>query len=82
MPITASIPFPPLSPEQHLQKALESLTQAYKGLKEEEEKKRSSQTARGLYTEYSSRGESLYKRKRKAGKKCPKRTSRRSKSPP
>ena len=38
MPITASIPFPPLSPEQHLQKALESLTQAYKGLKKEEEK--------------------------------------------
>src|SRR6266568_9489467 len=41
MPITASIPsihFPPLSPEQHLQKALESLTQAYKGLKEEEKK--------------------------------------------
>jgi len=33
-----SIPFPPLSPEQHLQKALESLTQAYKGLKEEEKK--------------------------------------------
>src|SRR6266567_605886 len=38
MPITASIPFPPLSPEQHLQKALESLTQAYKGLEKEEEK--------------------------------------------
>src|SRR6266702_8403497 len=41
MPITASIPnihFPPLSPEQHLQKALESLTQAYKGLEEEEKK--------------------------------------------
>ena len=41
MPITASIPsipFPPLSPEQHLQKALESLIQAYKGLKEEEKK--------------------------------------------
>ena len=40
-PITASIPsilFPPLSPEQHLQKALESLIQAYKGLKEEEKK--------------------------------------------
>src|SRR6266699_7240566 len=36
-----SISFPPLSPEQYLQKALESLTQAYKGLeeKEEEEKK-------------------------------------------
>ena len=33
------IPFPPLSLEQRLQKALESLTQAYKGLKEEEEKK-------------------------------------------
>src|SRR6266699_3915985 len=33
-----SIPFPPLSPEQHLQKALESLTQAYKGLEEEEKK--------------------------------------------
>src|SRR6266576_1991333 len=29
-----SIPFPPLSPEQYLQKALESLTQAYKGLEE------------------------------------------------
>ena len=33
-----SIPFPPLSPEQHLQKALESLTQAYKGLEKEEKK--------------------------------------------
>src|SRR6266567_9609288 len=32
------IPFPPLSPEQYLQKALESLTQAYKGLEEEEKK--------------------------------------------
>jgi len=30
-----SIPFPPLSPKQHPQKALESLTQAYKGLEEE-----------------------------------------------
>ena len=41
IPITASIPsilFPPLSPEQHLQKALESLIQAYKGLKEKEKK--------------------------------------------
>jgi len=40
MPVTASIPrihFPPLSPKQYLQKALESLTQAYKGLEEEEE---------------------------------------------
>jgi len=40
---TESIPsilFPPLSPKQHLQKALESITQAYKGLKEEEEKER------------------------------------------
>ena len=40
MPITASIPsihFPPLSLKQHLQKALESLTQAYKGLEEKEE---------------------------------------------
>jgi hypothetical protein len=33
-----SIPFSLLSPEQHLQKALESLTQAYHGLKEEEKK--------------------------------------------
>ena len=43
MPITASIPsihFPPFSPKQHLQKALESLTQAYKGLKEEEQEKK------------------------------------------
>ena len=40
MPFTAGISFPPLSPEQHLQKALESLTQAYKGLKEEEEEKK------------------------------------------
>jgi hypothetical protein len=32
-----SISFSPLSPEQHLQKALDSLTQAYKGLEEEEE---------------------------------------------
>ena len=41
MPIMASIPsilFPPLSLEQYLQKALESLIQAYKGLKEEEKK--------------------------------------------
>jgi len=35
-----SISFSPLSPEQHLQKALDSLTQAYKGLKEEEEDKK------------------------------------------
>ena len=37
MPFTAGIPsisFPPLSPEQYLQKALKSLTQAYKGLEE------------------------------------------------
>ena len=43
MPFTANIPkisFPPLSPEQYLQKALESLTQAYKGLKEEEQEKK------------------------------------------
>src|SRR6266702_3291619 len=43
MPFTAGIPsisFPPLSPEQYLQKALKSLTQAYKGLEEEEEKKK------------------------------------------
>ena len=41
MPFTAGIPsisFPPLSPEQYLQKALKSLTQAYKGLEEEEKK--------------------------------------------
>ncbi len=40
MPITASIPsipFPPLSLEQYLQKALDSLIQAYKGLEEKEE---------------------------------------------
>jgi hypothetical protein len=40
IPFTAGIPsisFPPLSPKQHLQKALESLTRAYKGLEEEEE---------------------------------------------
>jgi len=30
-----SIPFPPLSPKQHLQKALESLKQTYKGLEKE-----------------------------------------------
>jgi len=34
-----SISFTPLSPEQYLQKALDSLTQAYKGLEEEEEEK-------------------------------------------
>jgi len=33
-----SISFPSLSPEQYLQKALESLTQAYKGLEEKEKK--------------------------------------------
>ena len=38
MPITANIPLPSLSLEQHLQKALKSLTQAYKGLKKKEEK--------------------------------------------
>ena len=41
MPFTAGIPsisFPPLSLEQHLQKAVESLTQADKGLKEEGKK--------------------------------------------
>src|SRR6266704_5131750 len=49
MPFTANTPkisFPPLSPlslEQYLQKALESLTQAYKGLKEEEEKEKKEQ---------------------------------------
>src|SRR6266567_7872462 len=37
---TPSIPFPPLSLEQHLQKALESLTQAYKGLEEKEKKEK------------------------------------------
>ena len=46
MTFTAGIPsisFPPLSPEQHLQKALESLTQAYKGLEEEEEEEKKEQ---------------------------------------
>src|SRR6266576_4351676 len=46
MPFTAGIPsisFPPISPEQYLQKALESLTQAYKGLKEEEKKEQDKQ---------------------------------------
>ena len=41
MPIMASIPsipFPPLSLEQYLYGALESLVQAFKGLEEEEEK--------------------------------------------
>src|SRR6266576_5893650 len=41
--ITDSMPsilFPPLSPEQYLQKALESLTQAYKGLDEKEKEKK------------------------------------------
>ena len=36
-PITASIPPSSLSPRYHLQKALNNLTQAYIGLKEEEE---------------------------------------------
>jgi len=35
-----SISFPSLSPEQYLQKALESLTQAYKGLEEKKRKKK------------------------------------------
>ena len=46
MTFTAGIPsisLPPLSPEQHLQKALESLTQAYKGLEEEEEEEEKEQ---------------------------------------
>ena len=38
-----SISFSPLSPEQHLQKALDSLTQAYKGLEEEEEEDKKEQ---------------------------------------
>ena len=38
MPNTANIPLLSLSPKQHLQKALESITQAYEGLKKEEEK--------------------------------------------
>ena len=40
---TSSIPFAPPSPEQYLQKALESLTQAYKGLEEEEEEEKKEQ---------------------------------------
>src|SRR6266702_933788 len=43
MTFTAGIPsisLSPLSPEQHLQKALDSLTQAYKGLEEKEEDKK------------------------------------------
>jgi len=46
MTFTAGIPsisFSPLSPEQHLQKALDSLTQAYKGLEEEEEEDKKEQ---------------------------------------
>ena len=35
-----NISFSPLSPEQYLQKALDSLTQAYKGLEEEKEDKK------------------------------------------
>ena len=51
MPITASIPrihFPPLSPKQHLQKALESLIQAYKGLEEEEEEEEEKEQVKQL----------------------------------
>ena len=46
MTFTAGIPsisFPPLSPKQHLQKALESLTQAYKGLEEEKKEEEKEQ---------------------------------------
>jgi hypothetical protein len=46
MTFTAGIPsisFSPLSLEQHLQKALDSLTQAYKGLEEEEEEDKKEQ---------------------------------------
>jgi hypothetical protein len=46
MTFTAGIPsisFPPLSPKQHLQKALESLIQAYKGLEEEEKEEEKEQ---------------------------------------
>ena len=46
MTFTAGIPsisFPPLSPKQYLQKALESLIQAYKGLEEEEKEKEKEQ---------------------------------------
>jgi len=41
-------PFPPLSPEQYLQKALESLTQAYKGLEEEEEEEEKKEQVKQL----------------------------------
>ena len=51
MTFTAGIPsisLHPLSPKQHLQKALESLVQAYKGLEEEEEKEEEKEQVKQL----------------------------------
>ena len=78
-PTTASTLSPSISPEQHLQAALESLKQAYIGL-EEEEKKRTSQRTREVRLVYPIRRKSFYKGERKQGSRCPKRTSRRSKN--
>ncbi|OCK99398.1 uncharacterized protein K441DRAFT_652880, partial [Cenococcum geophilum 1.58] len=60
--------FPPLSPKQHLQKALESLTQAYKGLekkKEKEEEKRTKDYTRSIL---APRNPLFIQRKRKGQK--------------
>jgi hypothetical protein len=45
-PSTPSVPSPLLSPKQHLQKALDSLVQAYRGLKKEEEEEEKDQIKR------------------------------------
>ena len=46
---TSSIPFPLLSPKQHLQKALDSLVQAYRGPKKEEEEEKEQVKRIGSY---------------------------------
>ena len=58
----SSIPFPPLSPEQYLQKALESLTQAYKGLEEKEEEEEKKEQVKKLedYTQSILAGENPF----------------------
>ena len=64
MSTTASIPsiqLLPLSLEQHLQKALESLTQAYKGLNEKEEEKKEQVKQLEYYVQSILAGENPFK---------------------
>ena len=74
MTFTAGIPsisFPPLSPKQYLQKALESLIQAYKGLEEaEEEKEEEKEQVKQLedYTRSILAGENPFKKGKEKAK--------------